>query len=141
MVDVSHKGRQFPPISYTIDANKVNEFLLAIGEQNPAYREPGAPLPPTFPTVATFWAGGGLEEALKAIEVDIWTVLHAEQEYDYTAPIHVGDTLTATTRIADIYERSGSSGDMTFVSFETTFDNQHGDTVITGTSLIIVRGG
>ncbi len=138
MVDPSHKGKEFTPYSYTIELGKVREFLLAIGEDNPAYRD-GVLLPPTFSTLAAFWGGAGLEASLNAIDVEISRVLHSEQEYIYHAPVQVGDTITGTTRIADIYVREAPAGSLDFVEFVTDYVNQAGDLVITDRALIIVR--
>ncbi|MGF1504706.1 MAG: MaoC family dehydratase N-terminal domain-containing protein [Anaerolineae bacterium] len=141
MVDPAHKCKTFDPITYTFDRNKRDEFLIAIGESSPAYLQEGAPLPPTIITVVSFWGGEGLESALQQIGVDIWSVLHAEQEYEFHEPFYVGDTITGRTHVADIYERKGRSGELTFVIFETAFANQHGSPVVTGRSTIVVRGG
>ncbi|HOA23382.1 MAG: MaoC family dehydratase N-terminal domain-containing protein [Aggregatilineales bacterium] len=136
MLDPEVKGKVYEPFSMKIEAGKVREFLLATGDSNDAYREPDAPVPPTFGTVFRFWAGGGLEDALLQLGVDIRNVLHAEQEYEYLAPMHVGDTITGTTRISDVYTRAG----MDFVEFTTQYMNQKGEPVLNERALIIVRG-
>ncbi|MBN1121311.1 MAG: MaoC family dehydratase N-terminal domain-containing protein [Anaerolineae bacterium] len=138
MVDPSHKGKEFAPYSYTIEPGKVREFLLAVGEDNPVYRD-STLLPPTFSTLAAFWGGAGLEASLNEIDVEISRVLHSEQEYIYHAPVKVGDTITGTTRIADIYAREASAGSLEFIEFVTDYVNQDGDLVITDRSLVIVR--
>jgi len=43
--------------------------------------------------------------------------------------VMIGDHITATGKIADVYEKSGSSGNMLFIIFETEYVNQHGDLV------------
>ncbi len=138
MVDPAHKGKEFTPYSYTIEPGKLREFLLAIGEDNPAYQD-GSIVPPTFPTLAAFWGGAGLEASLNEIDVEISRVLHSEQEYTYHAPLKVGDTITGTTRIADIYARESRAGSMEFIEFVTDYVNQDGDLVVTDRSLVIVR--
>lgn len=136
MVDPSVKGKVYDPFVYPIEKTKLREFLLAIGEDNPVYTSDDPPLPPTFSTLFLFWGGGGLQDALKQIDVDIWNVLHAEQEYEYLSEMHIGDTITGTTRIADVYEKAG----MTFLVFETEYVNQAGDPVLRERARIIVRG-
>lgn len=140
MVDLAHKGKQFQPFTFTIERGKLHEFLLAIGEANPAYRTEDPPLPPTFPTLFLFWGGGGLEGALQQIGVDIWKVLHAEQEYEHHMPLHIGDTVTAKTRVNDIYEKAGMSGPLRFVEFVTEYRNQDGVLAVSDRAVIIVRG-
>ena len=41
----------------------------------------------------------------------------------------MGDSITATGKVADVYEKSGSSGNLLFIIFETEYTNQHGHTV------------
>lgn len=135
MVDPDVKGKVYEPFTMKIERGKVREFLVATGNDNPAYYEEGAPLPPTFATVLRFWAGGGLEDALDQLGVSMWNVLHGEQEYEYCAPMQVGDTITGTTRISDVYSRAG----MDFVEFTTQYMNQQGDVVLNDRALVIVR--
>ena len=45
------------------------------------------------------------------------------------APIRPGDTLTARSRIADIYEKTGRSGPMVFIVHRMEFQNQNGEDV------------
>ncbi len=141
MVDPAHKGKVFAPFSYTVERGKVREFLLAVGEEERAnYLGDDPALPPTFPTVFTFWGGSNTEGTLKQIGVEIWNVLHAEQEYEYLAPIHVGDTITGQGRVDDIYAKGGRSGQLEFVELVTEYKNQNGLPVLRERASIIVRG-
>lgn len=142
MVDPAHIGREFPPFSYEAERGKVREFLLALGEDERAANLSGDPaLPPTFPTVFTFWGGRGMDEGpLKAIGVEIWNVLHAEQEYQYLSPIHIGDTITGRTRIGNIYTKGGRAGQLEFVEMVTDYTNQRDEPVLQEVVTIIVRG-
>lgn len=140
MIDRANIGRVFPSFSFQIERGKVREFALAIEDSNPAYFDEDPVLPPTFSTVFTFWGGASLEGLLNAVGVEMIRVLHAEQEYEYHAPMKVGDTMTGTTKIADIYDKGGRSGAMEFIQFETEYRNQHGALTLTDRALIIVRG-
>ncbi len=140
MVDPSNKGRVYPAFSFTVERGKVAEFVRAIDDPNPAYQGDDPMLPPTFATVFTFWGGANLEGYLNALGVEMIHVLHAEQEYEYLAPLHVGDTVTGQTRIEDIYVKQGRSGSMEFIQFETIYHNQRGERVLIDRALIIVRG-
>ena len=44
-------------------------------------------------------------------------------------PLKVGDRITATGKVADVYEKTGSSGSLLFIIFETEYVNQHGRAV------------
>ncbi len=140
MVDLSHKGKVFPAYTFTIERGKVREFALAIDDPNPAYiADDNRAVPPTFPTVLAFWGPMTLEMALKEIGVEIFNVLHSEQEYEYFSPLKVGDSITVETRITDIYTREGRSSKMEFVEFLTDYTNQAGEPVLKERALIIVR--
>lgn len=139
MVDPSYVGKVFPSFDYRVERGKVREFLLAIGDDHPGYRSDDPPLPPTFPTAFMFWGGFGLKDVLKEFGIEIRNVLHAEQEYEYLAPIHIGDTVTGQMRISDIYVREGRSGRLEFIELLTEYTNQNGDLVLKERGLIIVR--
>lgn len=130
------EGRTFPTFTYTIERNKLREFLLAIGDDNPDFLTDGASLPPTFPTVVSFWGGFGITEVMEDIGVQMQNVLHADQEYQYLASIKVGDTLTGSTVVKSVRARAG----MDFIGLETEYTNQEGTPVLLETSTIIVRG-
>lgn len=51
-------------------------------------------------------------------------------EVEFFEPIRPDDTLTATPRIADIYERAGRTGQMVFQVVETTYRNQRDEVVL-----------
>ncbi|MBN1430091.1 MAG: MaoC family dehydratase N-terminal domain-containing protein [Anaerolineae bacterium] len=136
MLEPSHKGKTFPPFTYTIERSKLREFLLAVGEDDPAYDAGDPPLPPTFPTLFAFWSGSGLEGVLAQVGVEIYNVLHSEQEYEYLAPIHIGDTVEGQAAITNIYQKAG----MDFMEIVTDYKNQAGVPVLKDRALIIVRG-
>ena len=57
------------------------------------------------------------------------TQMHAGQRVQPLAPIYVGDKLTASSHLKDVYAKTGRSGTMVFIVWETTFRNQDGDVV------------
>jgi len=136
MLDPSLKGKTFPPFSYTIERGKLREFLLAIGDDNADYSVDDPPLPPTFSTVFTFWGGMSMEDLLREVGVEIRNVLHGGQEYEYLAPIHVGDTVTGQATISNVAQRGG----MDFMDIVTEYKNQDGILVVKDQAMIIVRG-
>lgn len=56
---------------------------------------------------------------------------------EVAAPVRPGDTLSSTTAIAEIYEKTGRSGTMVFVVHRMTFTNQRGEPVATVDSRMI----
>ncbi len=55
--------------------------------------------------------------------------LNAGYECVFYGEVYPGDTLTYSTSIADLYEKTGRSGTMHFVIRETVVTNQHQETV------------
>jgi acyl dehydratase len=54
---------------------------------------------------------------------------HGGQRVEPRAPIVAGDRLTASSHLKDVYTKTGRSGTMVHVVWETTFRNQDGDVV------------
>jgi acyl dehydratase len=64
-------------------------------------------------------------------------------EWEYLQPVKVGDTLIATAKIVDIYQKQGSPriGPMVFNIIEVTYRNQVGDPVVVARGTIIYYEG
>ena len=143
MVDPEQIGTQFEPFTYTVERGKVREFALAISDDNPAYfagDDESFAIPPTFPITFTFWGGGDkLWKDLEGIGVDLLRLLHAEQEYEYIAPILPGDTVRGQTTIADVYTKSMRAVTLEYVVVETEYTNQRDETVLREILPIMVR--
>ena len=133
--DRSYIGKTGKPVTMHIERGKVREFARAIKDDDPLYfgeeharREAGGIMPPlTFLQTVALWDDG---RGRPRPPMDLKRALHGEQEFEFLKPIFVGDVLTAVTRIADIYEKTGKrGGTMTFVVTETEFTNQRGEVV------------
>ena len=99
----------------------MRRFAAAIGDPNPRWTKEA---PPTF-LVALAPISLHLEEA----EAYGKGWLNGGNRFEYFAPVVIGDRITATGRVADVYEKSGSSGDLLFIIFETAYVNQDGAVV------------
>src|SRR5262249_58189054 len=53
----------------------------------------------------------------------------AGKDIELGAPIRVGDVLTASSTVHDIYEKTGRSGTMAFIVLRTTVTNQRNERV------------
>jgi hypothetical protein len=109
------------PTEATVEAGHLERFAEAIGDSNPRWRSEA---PPTF-LVAMAPVSMHLAEAEEYGKG--W--LNGGNRFEYLEPVRVGDRITATGRIADVYEKSGSSGSLLFIIFETDYVNQDGRTV------------
>jgi hypothetical protein len=114
-------GVAAPPTEAAVEAGHLKRFADAIGDSNPRWRSEA---PPTF-LVALAPVSMHLAEAEEYGKG--W--LNGGNRFEYLEPVRVGDRITATGRVADVYEKSGSTGNLLFIIFETEYVNQDGRTV------------
>ena len=114
-------GKAAPPTEATVEAGHLRRFVEAIGDPNPRWKNEA---PPTF-LVALVPVSMHLEEAEEYGKG--W--LNGGNRFEYVEPVKVGDRIAATGRVADVYEKTGGSGSLLFIIFETEYVNQHGRTV------------
>jgi hypothetical protein len=117
----SRIGVAAAPVSATVEAGHLKRFAEAIGDGNPRWLTEA---PPTF-LVALAPVSHHLPEAEEYGRG--W--LNGGNGFEYLEPVHVGDSITATGRIAEVYEKPGASGNLLFIVFETEYVNQQGRTV------------
>ncbi len=109
------------PVRAAVEAGHLKRFAEAIGDPNPRWLEEA---PPTF-LVAIAPTSIHLKEAEEYGQG--W--LNGGNRFEHLEPVRAGDVITATAKVADAYEKSGSSGALLFIVFETEYVNQHGRTV------------
>ena len=129
------------PYCAVIEQEHVTRFAQAIGDANPLYSDEnyakntayeGITVPPTF-LVAL---GSNAEFPL---ELDYKRMLHGDQEFIYHHPVRIGDTLTCTMHVTDVYDRIGKSGTMQFLVLDTNMATADGKLVAVARNTIIYR--
>ena len=144
MFDKSKVGTSFPPFSIEIERSKIHELALAVGDDDPVYHSREAaqaagyrdmPLFPTTPTVFTFWGHTDLFKQLASTGINVRGILHAEEEYEYLAPIYAGDRLNGITKIVDGKTR----GTTDILVTETRYTNQDNQPVLSARTMMVVR--
>lgn len=133
-IDRSHVGFALPKFTITIDAERIRKFAEAIGETSPKLISEY--VPPTFLKVIE-GEGNSSRRIIEVLGVDLRRILHAEQHFEYTTPIRVGETLTIERRVADIYEKKG--GEMEFIVIETSFVDTAAKLVALSRQIVLVR--
>ncbi|MGH7366264.1 MAG: FAS1-like dehydratase domain-containing protein [Candidatus Rokuibacteriota bacterium] len=145
-VDKSAIGRTGEPVTMHVERGKIQEFARAIQDDDPLYydeahaaREAGGIMPPvTFLQTVSHWDDG---RGRPRLPFDLKRVLHGEQEYEFIAPIHAGDVLTAVSKIIDVYEKPGKRGGaMTFAVTETEYRDATGRLVARARAVGIETG-
>ena len=108
-----------------VERGKIREFARATFAPVPEDERPVAP--PTFLTTAFHWQSDA-SDPWEKVRMDPSRGLHAEQEFVFHGPPpRAGDRLTGTSRIEEIYDKTGKrGGTMTFVVMVTEFRDDSG---------------
>ena len=114
-------GIDGPAVTAPVEAGHVRRFVEAIGDPNPRWKKEA---PPTF-LVALAPVSLHLNDAEDYGKG--W--LNGGNQFEYFAPVMIGDQITAKGRIVDVYDKPGSGGDLLFIIFESDYSNQRGELV------------
>ena len=133
-------GTQYPPVILEVERGAIRRYAQAVSNPNPLYSDVeyankskygevicppgffGWPVKPGSPLGLMF-------NQIRKI-TGLTTGLDNGGEIEFILPIRAGDILTSVTKIADIYEEIGRSGNrLLLLIFEITYINQNGDTV------------
>ena len=144
-VNPDYVGRSFPPSEpYEVSRVKIAEFAQAIGDLSPLCRDrqaaqaagyPDVIAPPTFAIVISM-ASSGHAIADDDLGLDYSMVVHGEQRFEHTRPLHAGDVVVAQTTITDITPRRT----MTMLTTRTDITTTGGEHVCTALSTLVERG-
>src|SRR4051812_12434444 len=97
-------GKSVGPYQTEVTQSQVSLFCQAIGTQGSSVA------PPTFLT--TFRKGEF--DLFSLLGVELSSVLHAEQEYQYENFLHAGDRVSFETVLSHVLEKQGSASWMQF---------------------------
>ena len=144
-----------PPRTATVDAEGARRYAHAVGDDNPIWFDEAAahaagyraiPVHPTYVQYAlvegrplTEIGTDGLFRGGARLPLNVHRVMFGGEEWDFVDTVHVGDTITAVSRVADLDEKDGSKGPFVRITRETTFTNQHGDVVARTRQIGIAR--
>jgi hypothetical protein len=137
------QGTELGTQTITIEQGPVRAFATAVLDDPDRYTGEGADTPPTWPFVMGYWGslgtGGAAGLPMERLRGKGRMILHGEQAFDITRPPKVGETLTGTGRISEVYERETSSAVMEFYVREMDWRDEAGDPVVTERFTLIVR--
>lgn len=140
----SLKGKAYQEIELEVDRDRVTQFALAVGEDDPCFLEaeaaraegfPDQVAFPTFPTVLGILASAQIVVDPE-LGMDYSRVVHGEQSYEWRRPIVVGDRLRTTPRIADVYAK----GPNEFLVIEAEITDADGEVICVSRSTLLSRG-
>jgi acyl dehydratase len=144
-LDPSFVGRSYPPTApYEVGREKIREFADAVGDANPAYRDPEAAgalghpdviAPPTFPFLVAFRAAAQVVQDPE-LGLDYSRVVHGDQRFAYTRPVRAGDRLSVSVTIDSIKSLAGND----ILSVRGEVHEASGEHVVTTWMTLVARG-
>jgi acyl dehydratase len=139
----SHIGVESQRVTYEISKWDIARFACAIGDPNPLYSD----------TPAAHQSAIGSQIAppifLRSLLPDpgktpfpepFAHILDAGSNYRFFQPVRVGDSITVTRSLKELYTRIGRLGEMLFKIREITYTNQSGQVVAVQESTTITYG-
>jgi len=144
-INTDYIGRTFEPSEpYEVSRVKIAEFAEAIGEPSPLCRDraaaraagyPDVIAPPTFAIVVSA-ANSARVTHHPDLGVNYAMIVHGEQSFTHTRPLHAGDVVVSQSTIENIR----SVGSMTTLTTVTQISTTDGEHVCTARSVLVERG-
>ncbi len=120
-------GFEFDTAQFEVTEQQMLDFARSCGETNPRYTDPAHE---DFQAPTTFTSKFSGRRMLPSEFPNISKRgFDAGKRLEWIAPVRVGDTLTGTSTIHDIYEKTGRSGSMVFIVHRMEFRNQKDEVV------------
>ena len=133
-------GDVYDSIQVVAEPHKLLDFARACGETDPRYVDPknsDFQAPVNF--CSQFHGGRMLPEGFPKFDMRI--MIDAGKAVYWHAPVRAGDKLTASSRLHDIYEKTGRGGTMLFLVHRMDFRNAANELVAVVDWRLILRGG
>ncbi len=156
MIDRRHVGKRYGPYRFEVGAERIRDFVAAVGGGVPGRvfsAPPPDPHPFTWdeaaarasphggivapPSFVTVFAIQPFAEACSdpALEVNVLRLVHGEQEFEIHEVVRAGDVLETIGEITSVRDR----GPLDFLEVTTRTTNQRGRLVVKGVWTAIVR--
>jgi acyl dehydratase len=143
-LDPSFVGRSYPPPGvFEVGREKIKEFADAIGDPDPAYRDPeharalgyaDAIAPPTFLTGVTLDACHQVTDDPE-LGLDWSRVVHGDQRFDFHRPACAGERLTVEVTVDAIKSLAGND----LLNLRAEVRTVDGDPIQTVHTLLVAR--
>ena len=138
-------GRVFGPGEpYEVSRVKIAEFADAIGEPSELCRDeaaaqragyPDVIAPPTLAIVIAMASTASMHSE-PGLGLDYSMVVHGEESFSHSRPLHAGDVVVATTTVESIR----AVGAMSMLVTSTDLSTTDGEHVCTAKSTLVERG-
>lgn len=119
-------GFEFPPATFRLDAATVADYLAAVEEDSPLYRDSGLVPPMAVAALALASLSGSMDMPPGTI--------HVSQEVEFREAVSVSDTLTSRAAVA----RSQRRSNMHMVTVDIRVADRHQREVMTARTSFIL---
>ena len=144
-INTDYVGRTYEPSEpYEVSRVKIAEFATAIGEPSPLCRDreaaqaagyPDVIAPPTFAIVISSASGAKITSD-PGLGVNYAMIVHGEQSFTHSRPLHAGDVVVAQSTIESIRQVRN----LTTLGTVTQIRTVDGEHVCTARSVLVERG-
>ena len=144
-INPDYVGRTYEPSEpYEVSRVKIAEFATAIGEPSPLCRDraaaqaagyPDVIAPPTFAIVISSASGAKITSD-PGLGVNYAMIVHGEQSFTHSRPLHAGDVVVAQSTIESIRQVRN----LTTLGSVTEIRTVDGEHVCTARSVLVERG-
>ena len=144
-INTDYVGRTYEPSEpYEVSRVKIAEFATAIGEPSPLCRDraaaqaagyPDVIAPPTFAIVISSASGAKITSD-PGLGVNYAMIVHGEQSFTHSRPLHAGDVVVAQSTIESIRQVRN----LTTLATVTQIRTVDGEHVCTARSVLVERG-
>jgi 3-hydroxybutyryl-CoA dehydratase len=118
----------------TITQSDIEQFAELVGDRNPVHVNPDFAKKTRFgrPIAHGMW-GLSLVSAVLGTKLPGPGTIYLSQTVQFRAPVFAGDTLTAKVKVLEVRQ------DKPIVKLETTCENQKGELILIGESVVLVE--
>jgi acyl dehydratase len=144
-INPDYVGRTYEPTEpYEVSRVKIAEFATAIGDSSPLCRDreaaqaagyPDVIAPPTFAIVVSSASAGKISFD-PGLGVNYARIVHGEQSFTHSRPLHAGDVVVAQSTIESIRQVRN----LTTLGTVTEIRTVDGEHVCTARSVLVERG-
>jgi hypothetical protein len=127
-------GKVYPPVTIVIEPERVGRFARAIGADD-LNGDTASEVPPTFASAAEFTSFPHIVDDPE-LGLNFSRVLHGEQRYEWHRTFVAGETISVTSRVAQIRQR----GPLGFCTIESELRDEAGELVVTARCTFLERG-
>ena len=140
----AHIGKTADKRSVVIENGMVERFVKALDIEDPLSTNPAAAKKAGFSGLLLPHAGvsslGSYDEVIQLLELKPKQVLHSKEVVTVLEPLCVGDEVTVTTTVGDLYEQQVGGNPMGFVAIDVVGKSGR-NVIFEAQRVIAVRGG